>query len=89
MKDDELAVVCSSVCVGGIEAEIDIFTDEKYRQQGLATIAACAFIEESLSRNLTPNWACWPEREASVALAKKLGFVEQLDAPAHLWAEDL
>ncbi len=89
MKDDELAAVCTAVCVGGNEAEIDIFTDEKYRQQGLATIAACAFIEETLSRKLTPNWACWPERKASVALAKKLGFVEQFEAPAYLWAEDL
>lgn len=89
MRGDEIAAVCSAVCVGGSEAEIDIFTDEKYRQQGLATIVACAFIEESLSRKLTPNWACWPERKASVALAKKLGFVEQFDVPAHLWAEDL
>ncbi|MCP5101388.1 MAG: GNAT family N-acetyltransferase [Chloroflexi bacterium] len=89
LKGDEIAAVCTAVCVGGGEAEIDIHTEEKYQRRGLATIAACAFIEETLSRNLTPNWACWPEREASYALALKLGFVEKTDAPVHLWADDL
>jgi RimJ/RimL family protein N-acetyltransferase len=42
-----------------------------------------------LDRYLEPHWACWPEREASIALAKKLGFEEAQDVPAYYWREDL
>lgn len=89
MRDDEIASVCRAVAVGGGEVEIDIHTEEKYRRQGYALLAACAFIEESLSRNLTPSWACWPEREASYALAKKLGFEDKPDVPVHFWAKGM
>lgn len=86
MKGDEIVSVCQAVCVGGGEVEIDIHTEEKYRRRGYAFLTACAFIEESLLRNLTPSWSCWPERKASYALAKKLGFEDRPDAPAHYWA---
>lgn len=89
MRGDEIVSTCKAVCVGGGEVEIDIHTEEAYRRQGYALLTACAFIEESLSRNLTPNWACWPERTASYALAKKLGFEDRPDAPAHYWAEGM
>ena len=83
MVGDEVASICCAVAVGGGEAEVDIFTEEKYRRRGYAQWAACAFIEECLARNLTPSWSCWPEREASYALAKKLGFEDRPDVPAH------
>jgi RimJ/RimL family protein N-acetyltransferase len=86
---DEIASVCSAVAVGGGEAEIGIHTEEKYRGHGHAFAAACAFVEESLSRGLTPNWSCWPEREASSALARKLGFEHKSDVPAHFWMSGL
>jgi len=89
MKDGEVVSECTSVFVGRGEAEIDIHTDENHRQLGLGTLTASAFLEECLARHLRPNWTCWPERQASVALAKKLGFVETADVPAHLWAPDL
>ena len=86
---EQIASACTAVFVGGGEAEIDIFTEEAYRGRGLATLAACAFIEECQSRGLVPIWSCWPEREASWALALKLGFEECPDAPALLWAEGM
>jgi RimJ/RimL family protein N-acetyltransferase len=86
LKDDEVVGECTAVFVGRGEAEIDIHTDENHRQLGLGTLTASAFLEECLARDLHPNWTCWPEREASIALAKKLGFVETADVPAHLWA---
>ncbi len=89
LKDDEVASECTAVFVGRGEAEIDIHTDENHRKLGLGTLTASAFLEECLSRGLRPNWTCWPEREASIALAKKLGFVETADVPAHLWCPDL
>ncbi|MCA9935653.1 MAG: GNAT family N-acetyltransferase [Anaerolineales bacterium] len=89
MKGDEIISVCQAVCVGGGKAEIDIHTEEIHQRQGYAFLTACAFIEECLQRNLTPSWSCWPEREASCVLAKKLGFEEMPDIPAHYWMADM
>jgi RimJ/RimL family protein N-acetyltransferase len=84
-KGADVVSACYSIFTGGGEAEIDILTAEDYQGQGLGTITATAFIEESLKRGLRPNWACWPFREASCALARKLGFEEMEDLPALLW----
>lgn len=89
LKSEEAVGECTSVFVGRGEAEIDIHTEESHRKLGLGTLTASAFLEECLSRGLRPNWTCWPEREGSIALAKKLGFVETADVPAHLWVPDL
>jgi len=89
LREDQVVSDCVSIFVGKGEAEIDIHTHEKYRGRGLATLTASAFIEACLSRELRPNWACWPERRASWALAKKLGFEEKPDVPAHYWAENM
>jgi RimJ/RimL family protein N-acetyltransferase len=86
LKADAVVGECTAVFVGRGEAEIDIHTDEDHRKLGLGTLTASAFLEECFSRGLRPSWTCWPEREASIALAKKLGFVETEDVPAHLWA---
>jgi len=90
MKGDDVVLSeCTAVFVGRGEAEIDIHTDENHRNLGFGTLTASAFLEGCFSRGLRPSWTCWPEREASIALAKKLGFVEGVDVPAHLWAPDL
>ena len=89
MEGEVVACACTSVFVGHGEAEIDIYTEERYRGHGFARLTACAFIDECLRRGLIPNWACWPEREASWKLALRLGFEELPDVPALLWAEDL
>lgn len=89
MDGDVLVSECSSVFVGGGEAEIDIHTNEKYQRHGFATLTTSVFIEACLAKNLTPNWACWPERQASQMLANKLGFEELPDVPAHLWAVEM
>jgi GNAT superfamily N-acetyltransferase len=89
LDGETITAECSAIFVGDGEAEIDIYTAESYRRRGLARLAACAFIDECLSRGLRPNWACWLEREASYKLALKLGFDELPDVPAILWAEGL
>jgi hypothetical protein len=86
--EGKIASDCSAVAVGGGEAEVDIHTQGESRRQGHAMRAACAFIEECLARDLTPNWSCWPQREASCALALKLGFEAMPDVPAHFWTRD-
>jgi len=82
---DDIASACTAVAVGGGEVEIDIHTNETHRRQGHALRAACAFIEQAQARGLRPNWSCWPERDASCALAGKLGFEDGPDVPAHFW----
>ena len=89
MHGEDIVCECSAIFVGRGEAEIDIHTRQAYQGRGYATLTASAFIETCLARGLKPNWSCWPERPASVALAKKLGFEELPDVPAHLWAEDM
>lgn len=59
----------------GIEIEID--TNPKYRQKGLATVCGAALILECLKKGLYPGWDAHDLR--SLALAKKLGY--HLDYP--------
>jgi len=89
VNGEEIVSECSSIFVGNGEAEIDIHTAEAYQGRGYALLVASALIDECQERGLRPNWACWPERQASLALAKKLGFEEKPDVPAHLWAEEM
>jgi len=84
LAGDEIACECSSVFVGSGAAEINIHTEEKYQRNGLAYIAACAFIAECLKRNLHPNWECWWDNEPSASLAQKLGFEPLGDHPVFL-----
>ena len=59
--------------------EIDVETAESYRNRGFATAAGIEFIDLCLNRSLIPNYSCWEHNIGSVALAKKLGFVESSD----------
>ncbi|WP_099360811.1 GNAT family N-acetyltransferase [Fredinandcohnia onubensis] len=70
---------CLSVFVYENEYEIGINTyDTNHRGKGLATAMARAFIEECISRDVTPHWTTESFRKDSIAIAKKLGF-EQLE----------
>jgi RimJ/RimL family protein N-acetyltransferase len=89
VNGDEIVSECSAIFVGNGEAEIDIHTAEAYQGRGYGLVVASAFIDGCLAKGLRPNWACWPERLASLALAKKLGFAEKPDVDAHLWAEEM
>lgn len=85
----KFASSCTAIFVGRGEAEVDIHTEEQDRGRGFATLTASAFIETCLLRKLCPSWACWPERQASGALARKLGFQELPDVPVFYWAEGM
>ena len=60
--------------IGDGEAELDVWTDEEHRLQGLAFDACLVLIEYLLSKNIKPNWSCWEQKKSSHTLAKKLGF---------------
>lgn len=87
MDGDSVASVCEAVLIGNGEAEISIATAEPYRRQGLGFLTACAFIEACCARGLKPVWGCWPNNEPSVALARKLGFVDHLEQEICFWEE--
>jgi RimJ/RimL family protein N-acetyltransferase len=84
MTDNEIACECWSVFASRTAVEIEIHTQEKYRRQGLAAIAASAFIEECLARGLRPNWECWWDNQPSISLAQKLGFKPIKNHPVFL-----
>lgn len=84
-REGVIASACNAVFVGGGEAEISVQTLPVYRRQGLASLACQAFIEACLKRELKPVWGCFPENEASIALAKSLGFVQDIDQPICFW----
>lgn len=79
------ASACWGVFAGSGEIEISVSTIPEYRRRGLARIAAAAFIEACLRRDLLPVWGCFPDNRPSVELARQLGFVDQLDQPICLW----
>jgi RimJ/RimL family protein N-acetyltransferase len=84
MDGDTIASSCESVFIGAGEVEISIATSMPYRRRGLARLTAGAFIENCLERNLNPVWGCWPENVASLALARDLGFEDDVDQNACL-----
>lgn len=82
-----MASVCYSVFASREAVELDIKTEEKYRRQGLATLAASAFIEECLQLGKRPNWECFWDNEASARLAESLGYARGEDYPVYFWEE--
>jgi RimJ/RimL family protein N-acetyltransferase len=77
--------LCYSVFVSGSRREIDILTVQPYKKQGLARVAASAYIEECLRRGLQPGWDCFQENLASRQLAKILGFIPRSEFPVYFW----
>ena len=76
VKDGEVASLCYAAAVVDGLAEVDVVTDNNFRGQGLATIVAREFINQCLSRRITPTWDCFDYNTGSVKLAQRLGFVE-------------
>ncbi|MCG3215818.1 MAG: GNAT family N-acetyltransferase [Candidatus Heimdallarchaeota archaeon] len=58
-----------------LEIQIDTLDDPKYRRKGFATAACVALLEYCLENKITPDWDA--QNEASVGLAKKLGYTEK------------
>ena len=69
-----------------IEVEIDTEDDPKYRRKGFATAACIALLEFCLENNLTSEWDA--QNEASVGLAKKLGYTEKEKWKLYYYLED-
>lgn len=80
---------CDAMMIGKGMAEIDIATDEAFRGNGYATMAAILLIDKLLEDGLVPSWSTWPYRVESQHIARKLGFIPQPDAKAWIWVEGM
>ena len=85
LKDSEIACVASTfvICDGGMEIQID--TKKKYRQQGLATVAAAHLILDSLANNIDPSWDA--ATKTSAKFAEKLGYTPQETYTVHIFTD--
>lgn len=74
---------CTSEYMSKHRCGIGIETLQEHQNRGLATIAASAFVEHSLRRNIKPHWECNVENLASRRVAEKVGFVKEQDYPIY------
>lgn len=76
MQGETVASVAHTGSVSSRCADIDINTAAAFRGKGLATLAAAACVEECIARGLIPTWHTDATNVASMATARKIGYVE-------------
>lgn len=81
---DRVACFCTSEYVSKDKCGIGIETLQEYRNKGLATIAASAFVQHCQRKGITPYWETNVENLASKRVAAKVGFVKELAYPIYL-----
>lgn len=86
-KNHERVSFCSGFMLAKGRAEIMVETKEAYRKNGYALEAAHHLIKYLISKDIEPDWCCWPVREASKMMAEKLGFEMIQEVPVHVWLE--
>jgi GNAT superfamily N-acetyltransferase len=72
LRDGGLACAATSYAVSSRAVEVAIATDPDHREQGLATCAAAALVQEALVREHVPHWNAF--NPVSRRLAERLGF---------------
>jgi RimJ/RimL family protein N-acetyltransferase len=72
--DDALVSWCTAEYVSEGRCGIGIETISSFQNQGLATVAASAFVAECDARQVVAHWESWQDNYPSVRVAKKLGF---------------
>lgn len=80
-EDGEPLCLCYAVAIADGLAEVDIFTAEKARGKGLATLAVRRFCAECARRDLIPAWDCFEANAGSLRLAQTTGFTELFRYP--------
>jgi len=77
-RDGAKVSSAQTVFVGDRYAETGVGTEEPFRRQGYAVLAASAYLEYCLEAGITPEWGCY-YNAASGNLAQKMGYVEPRD----------
>jgi hypothetical protein len=82
LEGDDVASVATTfvICDRGIEIQIN--TRKNHRRRGLATVVAAQLLIYSLENGLDPHWDA--ANEASVGLAKKLGYTSSGTYPMYI-----
>lgn len=88
LNNNEFVSVCNTYYISEGFAEIDIVTNNKFRNQGFALITCSEFIKHCLKNNIKPVWDCDNGNEASKNLATKLGFRSVEIYKMHWWHEN-
>ena len=78
LTDQGKIVSESYAIVAGDLAEIGVVTDEAYRGQNLGTCICAQTLDYCYQRQIDPVWNCDINNFGSVAIAKKLGFQEDV-----------
>ena len=79
---DQLAAWCMAENTVEHACEAGIETHPAFRRQGLAYLAAWAFLAQSKEHGLNVYWICREDNRASFSLAEKLGFDNRQDFTA-------
>jgi hypothetical protein len=78
-KHHEFCSICYAAAWGSGFAEIDVYTNEKYRGMGLAETVVKEFVHEIKGLDGMASWDCFFDNRGSVALAMKCGFSVDYD----------
>jgi RimJ/RimL family protein N-acetyltransferase len=74
--EDRIVAVAGYERWSGQIAQLQVFCHPGYRRRGLAAEPLKAAISEALAENLLPQYRARDGNAASLALAKRVGFVE-------------
>jgi RimJ/RimL family protein N-acetyltransferase len=71
---DGVVCWCTAEYVSSGKCGVGIETVESYQEQGLATVAASAFVQQAASRGWQVYWDSWLANTPSTRVAEKVGF---------------
>ncbi len=77
MRGDEIIVEAYASSLGDTQAEIGAVTREAYRGRGYAPITCAYLIQVCEQRGYRAYWSCDVYNEASIRVARKLGFRQE------------
>jgi RimJ/RimL family protein N-acetyltransferase len=77
MRGDEIVTEAYASALGAGTAEIGAITWEAHRGRGYAPIACAHLIQACARRGLRAYWSCDAGHQASIRLARKLGFRQE------------
>jgi RimJ/RimL family protein N-acetyltransferase len=80
---NRVTCLCTAEYLSKDKCGIGIETIQEYRNKGLATIAASAFVQHCQHKSINPYWECNVENIASRRVAAKVGFVKELVYPMY------